>query len=147
MNQVMLAAICRIIVGPRGRRIPAYGDIHTAYTKGLFADYYRYNPLVSVQTVYKYTNQTTPYPHFLAQHYAGDSGYRRNLGDMMGIADACASITQLCQIQGEVHAWVIGHLPPETADSLGCNYVNQDATRRQVAVYLAEIMHYALCAA
>ena len=146
MNQIMLAAVCRIIVGPRGRRIPSYGDLFTAYTKGLFADYFRFNPLVTVQTVYKFANRTTPYPHFLGHHYAGDSGLRRNLSDMMGIADACASITLLRQIQAEVHAWVPGHLPPETANSLGYNYVNHNATRHDIAVYLADMMHYALCA-
>ena len=86
MNQIMLAAVNRIIVGPAGRRIPAYGSIHAAYTLGLYANYYRYNPTVSVQTIYKYANHTTRYPHFWAHHYAGSDGYRRNLSDMMGIA-------------------------------------------------------------
>lgn len=146
MNQTMLAAVSRIIVGPTGRRIPAYGSIQAAYTLGLYADYYRYNPTVSVQTIYKYANHTTRCPHFWARHYAGTDGYRRNLSDMMGIADACASITLLRQIQDEVHKWVIDHLPPETAFGLNENYVNQDANRHNIAVYLADVMHYALCA-
>lgn len=147
MNQIMLAAVNRIIVGPAGRRIPAYGSIHAAYTLGLYANYYRYNPTVSVQTIYKYANHTTRYPHFWAHHYAGSDGYRRNLSDMMGIADACASITLLRQIQDEVHMWVIDHLTREIAFVLSKNYVNQYPNRHDIAVYLADVMHYALCAA
>lgn len=91
MNQTTLAAVSRIIVGPTGRRIPAYGSIQAAYTLGLYADYYRYNPTVSVQTIYKYAIHATRYPLFGARHYSGTDGYRRNLSDMMGIAGACAT--------------------------------------------------------
>lgn len=146
MNQTMLAAVSHIIVGPTGRRIPAYGSIQAAYTLGLYADYYRYNPTVSVQTLYKYAGHTTRYPHFWTRHYAGTDGYRRNPSDMMGIADACASITLLRQIQVEVHQWVTDHLPPETSLGLHKNYVNQNPSRNEIAVYLADVMHYALCA-
>lgn len=144
MHQIMLAAVCRIIVGPTGRRIAAYGNIHTAYTQGLFADYYKYNPPVTNKTCYKYANRTTPYPHFLARHYSGASGYRRSLRDMMGVVDACPSINLIRQTQSEVHNWVTAHLPPNAAQTLSQNYVNQSAARREVAAYLADVMHYAI---
>lgn len=145
MNQIMLAAVCRVIVGPTGQRIPAYGGIHAAYTRGLFADYFKYNPPVTDKTMYKYANCTTRFPHYFPRHYAGDSGYRRNLSDMMGIADACASITLLRQIQSDVHKWVTNHLPADVSQTLQQNYANHDVTRRAVAVYLADVMHYAIC--
>ena len=145
MDQIMLAATCRIIVGCNGRRLPAYPDIRAAYTEGLFADYYRYNPYVSTKTCYKYANASTPYPHFLERHYGDPGGYRRNLSDMMGIVDACSSITLLRQIQSELHQWVSAHLTAEEADAVNCNYVAQDANRREVAIYLADVVHYALC--
>lgn len=68
----------------------------------------------------------------------------RTLSDMMGVVDACASIALLRQIQDEVHRWVVEKLPPETAALLNRNYVNQDANRHHIAVYLADVMHYAV---
>ena len=106
MDQVMLSAVCRTIVGRTGRRLPAYTDICEAYTKGLFADYYLYNPMVSTKTYYKYANAAVPFPHFLNRHYSGASGYRRTLSDMMGICDAC---------------------------------------RREIAIFLGDVMHRAIC--
>ena len=114
-------------------------------TEGLYADYYHYNPYVSTKTYYKYANASTPYPHFLEQHYSGPSGYRRNLSDMMGIVDACPSITLLRQTQSELHQWVSAYLTAEEADAVNCNYVAQDANRREIAIYLADVVHYALC--
>ena len=146
MNQRYLAALSRILVGPTGRRIAAYGSIHSAYSQGLFADYYRFGKPACTKTYYKYANRTVPYPHQLARHYAGADGHHRVLADMMGIADS-ASIPLLRQIQEEVHTWVIAHLPPETAFGLNKNYVNKNASRNDIALYLADVMHYALCAA
>lgn len=143
MNQRHLAALSRIIVGPTGRRIAAYPNIHAAYSQGLFADYYRCSKPACTKTYYKYANRTVPYPHQLARHYAGANGHHRVLADMMGIADS-ASITLLRRIQDEVHMWVITHLPPDVIPFLNENYVNHQATRREVAVYLADVMHYAI---
>lgn len=145
MDQVMLAATCRTIVGCNGRRIPAYPDLRTAYTQGLFADYYRYNPYVTTKTYYKYANTSTHYPHFMEKHYSGSGGYRRNLSDMMGIADTCTSVTLLRQIQSELHQWVSAYLPQGEADVVNRNYAAQDAGRREIAVYLADVMHCAIC--
>lgn len=143
MNQLMLAAVCRIIIGPTGRRIAAYGSIQAAYSQGLFADYYSYRKPACTKTYYKYANRTVPYPHQLARHYAGARGHHRVLADMMGIADS-GSIPLLRQIQDEVSQWVADHLPPETASDLSKNYVNQGASRHEIAVYLADVMHYAV---
>lgn len=145
MDQIMLSAVCRTIVGRTGRRLPTYSSIRDAYTKGLFADYYRYNPIVSTKTYYKYANASTPYPHFLMRHYSGANGYRRNLSDMMGIVDACPSITLLRQIQGELHQWISAYLPMEEACAVCQHYVATNASRREIAVYLADIMHHAIC--
>lgn len=144
MNQLMIAAVCRIIVGPTGRRMPAYRDIQAAYTQGLFADYFSLNPMVSVKTCYKYANRTAPFPHFLEQHYGGSKGYRRTLGDMMGVVDSCPSITLLWQIQSEVYRWVETHLQGEVAFHINENYVNTNASRSQIARYLAVAVHFAV---
>lgn len=82
MHQSMLYALSRIILGRNGRRISALGDIRTAYTL-LFADYYRANPHLSIQTYYKYAKREKPYPQSLGVHYAGDKGYHRTLGDLL----------------------------------------------------------------
>ena len=143
MNQAILNELCTIIVGKNGKRIAAYGNIRNAYIYGLFADYYRTYPPLCRQTYYKYANCTVRYPHFFAQHYAGEKGYHRTKGDMMGIADN-ASIVLLRQIQREIFEWADAHLPPEDAEALAVYYVNQGANRNQVAIYLAAVMHYAL---
>lgn len=143
MDQRMLAAICRIIVGRNGRRLGPL-DIKTAYTQSLFADYYQYSQWACRQTYYKYMNGSTPYPHFLGRHYAGANGYRRNLSDMMGIVDTCTSIVLLRQIQAEVYQWVITQLPANAISAVNSNYVSGVANRKQIAVYLADVMHYAL---
>ena len=70
MDQIMLVAICRITVGHNDRQL-GHPNITTAYTQGLFADYYCYNPYVYTKTLYKHANATTPYPHFFVQHYSG----------------------------------------------------------------------------
>lgn len=145
MDQYMLAKTCRTIVGRYGHRLPAYTDIRSAYMYGLFADYHTYNPSVSIKSCYKYANGSTPYPHFLARHYGGANGYRRTLGDMMGIIDACPSITLLWQIQRELYSWVTRYLPPEEVESVCRNYVDQNATRQEMAKFLADIMHHAIC--
>lgn len=140
----MLSVVIRIIIGRNGRRIAAFPDIETASIKGVFADYYSNNPHVTAKTIYKYRRGTQPYPHFLARHYGAPNGYRRTLSDMMGLVDACPSILLLRQIQEEVHQWVIEYLPSDEAISVCCNYISQNATRGDVAIYLADMMHYAI---
>lgn len=144
MDQIMLSAVCRIIVGRTGRRLPAYSGIREAYVNGLFADYFLYNPAVSTKTYYKYANATTPYPHFLARHYSGPNGYRRTLSDMMGICDTCTSIVLLRQIQDELYQWVSVYLPVDEASAVCQHYVASNADRREIAVFLADGMHHAL---
>lgn len=145
MDQIMLAAVCRHIVGRTGRRLPAYSGIQEAYTKGLFADYYLYNPTVCAKTCYKYADSATPFPHFLERHYSGSKGYRRTLSDMMGICDACTSIALLHQIQEELHQLVSTFLPPEEASAVCQHYVPSSASRREIAVFFADVMHHAIC--
>lgn len=146
MNQTVLAAVCRIIVGPTGRRISAYPGIYYAYTQGLFADYYCTYGAVSDKTLYRYANQDFRYPHFIARHYGGERGYHRTLGDMMGIADS-TGILLLRSIQDDLHKWVAENLSAQDAQALAINYVNQNASRHQIALYLADVMHYAINAA
>lgn len=144
MDQRMLAAVCRILVGPTGKRLPAYKDIQDAHTKGLFADYYRVNPPVGRKTIYKYANTSTPFPHFLLQHYGGLDDYRRNLTDMMDLVDACPSLNFLRRTQDEIFQWTSAYLPEEEAKEVCKNYIEQNATRRQIAIFLADVMHYAI---
>jgi len=144
ISQSMLAAIVRILIGPTGRRIAAYPDVTTAFAEGVFADYYRLTPILCRQSFYKYLKMTTPYPHFMSQHYGPPNGRRRTLSDMMGLVDACPSRIQIYQIQSEVHQWIVFHLSAEEAIVLNQNYVAQDASRREVAEYLTDVMQYAL---
>ena len=143
INQSMLGAIARILIGPTGRRIAAYPDVTTAFAEGLFADYYSLNPVLCRQSYYKYL-KTTPYPHFLSQHYGPPNGRRRTLSDMMGLVDACTSIGQVRQIQSEVHRWIVSHLSAEEAAILHRNYVTENASRREIAEYLTDVIQYAL---
>ena len=145
MDQIMVSAVCRIIVGRTGRRLPAYLGIRDAYAHGLFADYYLYNPVVSTKTYYKYAAATTPHPHFLFRHYGGSKGYRRTLSDMMGICDSCTSIVMLRQIQDELHQWVSVNLPADEARTVCQHYVESDADRLKIATFMADVMHHALC--
>lgn len=144
MHQSMLFSLSRIILGRNGRRISALGDIRTAYTQ-LFADYYRTTPHLSIQTYYKYANQVMPYPQSLGVHYAGDKGYHRTLGDLLCLVDNAPCITVLYQINIDVHQWVTTHLPPDTAQPLSRSYVNTKPSRRQIALYLTDVLHFALC--
>ena len=48
------------------------------------------------------------------------------------------------QIQDEVYEWVTGYLPPAEAAYVCRHYIATDATRREIAVYLADSWHYAL---
>ena len=144
MHQPMLYALSRIILGRNGRRISALGDIRTAYTL-LFADYYRANPHLSIQTYYKYAKREKPYPQSLGVHYAGDKGYHRTLGDLLCLVDNAPCITVLYQINIDIHLWITTHLPPDTALTLDRYYVNNIANRRQIALYLTDVLHFALC--
>lgn len=144
MNQMMFTAVSRMIIGQNGRRIPAYPDIQTAYIDGLLADYYTYNPHVSKKTYYKYLRGSIPHPHFIDRHYGGAKGYHRTLSDMVHLTDASASIILLRQIQDEVYQWVMGYLPSDAAASVCRHYISKNATRRDIAIYLADVMHYAI---
>lgn len=144
MDQLMLATVCRIIVGRHGRRMPAYGNVEASFTKGLFKDYYLYNSALSRKTYYKYLKETTQFPHFLIRHYGGENDYRRNLSDMMELVDCCPSISLLWKIQSEVFVWVTAYLPPEEAAEVTRKYINQNATRREIAEFLADVLHYAI---
>lgn len=144
MNQIMLSAICRIIVGQNGRRL-GHTDIRAAYTNGLFADYYCLNPCVCQKTYYKYINASTPYPHFLHQHYGSASDYRRILSDMQNLVDQCASVSLLRQIQAEVFQWIEAHLPPEETAAVCQNYAAQEASRSEISVFFADTLHHAIC--
>lgn len=143
MDQIMLSAVCRTIVGPTGRRLPAYSGIREAYTH-LFADYYCFNSIVCTKSFYKYANASTPYPRFLFRHYGGSKGYRRTLSDMMGICDGCTSLTLLGQIQAELYQWVCAYLPAEEARAVCQHYVATNAGRREIAVFWADVMHSAI---
>lgn len=144
MDQRMLAALCRIIVGPTGRRLPAYSSVEAAFTQGLFKDYFSYNAVLCRQTYYKYLSASTPFPHFLIRHYGGSNDYRRNLSDMMELVDACPSLTLLNQIQDEVFQWTTAYLPKNEAAEVCKNYVGQNATRWEIAVFLADVVHHAI---
>lgn len=63
---------------------------------------------------------------------------------MMGLMNACVSIMQVCQIQSEVHQWVVINLSAEEAATLNRNYVAENASRREVAEYLTDVMQLAL---
>ena len=143
MDQTMLVNINRIIIGPTGRRLPAYADIKEAYVKGVYADYYQYNPTLCIKSYYKQSKGAAPYPHFLGNHYSGSSGYRRTLSDMSGICNACCSISLLHQIQEELYQWVTAYLPPDEASALCRHYVKSDADRDQIAGFFATVMHHA----
>lgn len=144
MDQHMLAAICRIVVGPTGKRLPAYSSVEAAFTQGLFKDYFSYNSVLSRKTYYKYLNSTNPFPHFLVRHYGGANDYRRTLADMMELVDNCPSIVLLRQIQDEVYQWTSAYLPVNETAEVNKNYVRQNATRREIAIFLADTLHYAI---
>lgn len=144
MNQYMLAAICRIIIGPTGHRLSAYPNIQSAYMDGLFADFYRCHPRIGEEAFRKYCRGARPYPRPLIRHYSGPAGYRRTLGDTMGICDACPCISLLRDIQADVHRWVREHLSEEITQDLNACYVPYRPSRRQIAEYLASILHYGI---
>lgn len=144
MDQQLLAAVCRIIVGPTGRRLPAYRSIEDAFTQGLFKDYFSYNSVLSRKTFYKYLNETTVFPHFLMRHYGGANDFHRNLSDMMDLVDACPSLVLLKQIQDEVFQWTSAYLPKNEVSKVCKNYVEQNATRLEIAIFLADTLHYAI---
>ena len=138
MRQTAASIIWSISVSPPNM-------IRRAYINGLFRDYYLYNPPVSTKSLYKYANRSVAYPHFLYRHYNGSKGYRRTLSDMMGICDACTSITLLRQIQYELHQWMSGYLPAEEAGTVCQHYVASDTSRHEIAVFWADVMHHAIC--
>lgn len=145
MNQYILTAVCRIIIGSAGHRLTVYPNIQSTYTDGLFADFFRCNPHISAETCRKYCRGTKPYPRPLIRHYRGSDGFRRTLGDMMGICDACPSITLLHTIQEEIHRWVCEHLPETDHRALDAHYIPHNPNRRQIAEYLASVLHYSIC--
>ena len=64
---------------------------------------------------------------------------------MIGICDTCTSIVLLRQIQKDLYQWVSGYLPAEEARTVCQNYVASDASRHEIAVFWADVMHHALC--
>jgi len=60
------------------------------------------------------------------------------------IVDPCPSLTLLHQIQEELHQWVCANLPPDESKGLNSQYMAQHATRHEVAIFLADVMHYAV---
>ena len=144
MDQLMVNAITRIVLGPTGHRLPIYPDIQSAYIDGLLADYYACHAPVGVKTCYKYITGAVPPPHFWGAHYRRPDGYHRIQSNMTRLVNASPSLIQLRQIQSEVYDWVSGYLPAVKAASVCRHYVAQDATREDIAVYLADIWHYAL---
>lgn len=144
MDQRMIRAVCCFLVGPTGRRLPAYGNVKDAFAKGLFRDYFSYNSILSSKTFYKYLGATTPFPHFLLRHYGGANDYRRTAADMQELVDACPSLDLMRLIQGEVYQWAICYLPKDEAEVACKNYVSQDATRGQIASFFADVLHYSI---
>jgi len=142
LDQIMLSTVCCILVGRDGRRL-GHPDIKSAYTQ-LFADYYQYNTALSAKTYYKYNNRSTPYPHFLYRHYGAPKDYHRTLGDMMVLMDYCPSLSLLRQIERELYEWVITYLPAEEAKTVCQNYIGQNATRHEIAVFAADVLHHSI---
>lgn len=147
MNQFMMASVCRIIIGPTGHRLTVYPNIQSAYMDGLFADFFRYNPHLSEETFRKHCRGTKPYPRNLIRHYSGPTGYRRTLGDMMGVCDACPSLSTLCDIQNEIHRWICEYLPEADHRTLDLHYIADHPSRYQIAQYLAVTLHYSISVA
>lgn len=144
MDQKMIRAVCCILVGPTGRRLPAYCNVKDAFTQGLFSDYFTYNSILTSKTFYKYLRATTPFPHFLWRHYGGANDYRRTLNDMMNLVDTCVSLTLLRQIQDELYQWIVSYLPAEESETVCQNYVAQNPSRSDIAVFFSDALHFAM---
>lgn len=132
----MTQSIIQIILGINGRRIPEYGGACNAWSYGLLADYYRHShTVVSAKHIRKCLAGQCRLSHVIADHYRRDDGYDRILSDVRGIAATCTSLSRLRKIQAEVH----DTLPENLRTDIG-QYYHPDATREQVAEYLAQAL-------
>lgn len=132
----MTQSIIQIILGTNGRRIPEYGGAGNAWAYGLLADYYRHSHTnASEKHIHKCLAGQCILSHVISDHYRRDNGYDRILLDTRGIAATCTSLSRLRRIQAEVR-----DAQPEAIRAATDPYYHPDATREQVAIYLAQAL-------
>ena len=132
----MTQRIIQIILGSNGRRIPEFGGASYAWTYGLLADYYRHSHTnASEKHVRKCLRGKCKLSHILTGHYRHTAGYDGILSDTRVIATTCTSLSRLRRIQTEVRDTL-----PASIRAATDPYYHADATREQVAEYLAQVL-------
>lgn len=132
----MTQRIIQIILGANGRRIPEFGGAANAWSYGLHADYYRHSHTnASEKHVRKCLAGQCKLSHVLTGHYRHTAGYGGILSDTRVIATTCTSLSRLRRIQAEVRDTL-----PASIRAATDPYYHADATREQVATYLAQAL-------
>lgn len=132
----MVLSLIRTILGPNGRRLPEYGGASGAWMYGLLRDYYCHSQTNATEKhVRKCLAGQCKLSHVISGHYHNDNGYERILTDTRGVAATCTSLNRLRRIQTEVR-----DILPESVRTAIDPYYHTDATREQVATYLAQAL-------
>lgn len=133
-EQTMTHTIIRIITGRTGRRLPEYGGLENIWTRGVMASYYRHSGATACDKhVRRILGGGSGLSHLIPEHYI--DSYDRILADMQGIARTCTSLHRLRKIQAEIRDAL-----PATVRAAAEPYYCPDATRDQIAAYLAQVM-------
>lgn len=133
----MTHTIIRIITGRTGRRLPEYGGLENIWTRGVMASYYRHSGATACDKhVRKILGGGSGLSHLIPEHYI--DSYDRILADMQGITRTCTSLHRLRKIQAEIRDAL-----PATVRAAAEPYYCPDATRDQIAAYLAQAVWHA----
>lgn len=132
--------VAQAVIGNNGRRTPEYGGISNTWTCGMMPSYYG-GVRKSSKTVFHYLDRSWTLPRELTDTYTSPGYYPYILTDMEKLCQTVTSLHRLRRIQEEIHQKVITSVPGEQIGNLEAHYVSNEPSRRQIASYLADVIH------
>lgn len=152
MREKLFSEFAKILLGANGHRWPELGGtlvepwkmIHTDYVK---KDYDQKDQVekvkeISESCVKKYCRGKTQYPRLVRKFYLEDNGEKRLQGNFEIFINSSTSLRKIRSIQDEVYTWLQeAELPEQEKEQVERFYISHNAVPKEIAVFLAAVMH------
>lgn len=143
MEKTIFADMAQRLLGPGGRMWPEYGTLDTLWCRGIYTDYYRNHHYAAESSCARYCAGHSKLPRPLQRRYTLPDGLQQLRHNMQHVVAASTSLARVRRIQMDVHGWVDTLMLLDTDKTqIEANYVAMDATRDQIAAYLADVLHW-----
>ena len=141
MQNKRFSEFAKHLYGRKGRYWPEFGT-QEAVWRYSFLDQYPDGEQASEESVQRYCTGISRYPSRLRKRYTQDDGLAVLIQNMERVVNSSSSLKRVRSIQQEVHMWLTtAGFPPKDLERINQCYVAADASRNEIALYLATVMH------